>query len=86
MAINSPLKKEYKGVAITCFFDGNFCRTGFFSADNIECQALKKKDFLATTTAVASLVKTFGFSSGGNYNVGVISFGLLSVAAIFKPV
>jgi hypothetical protein len=36
--------------------------------------------------AVASLVKTSGFSSGGNYNVGVNSSGLLSAAAIFKPV
>ncbi|MHC4321070.1 MAG: hypothetical protein ACYST3_02230 [Planctomycetota bacterium] len=45
----------------------------------------KKADCLATTTAVASLAKTSGFSFGGNYNVGVNSSGLLSADAILNP-
>jgi hypothetical protein len=46
----------------------------------------EKTDFLTTTTDVVTLAKASGFSSGGNYNVGVNSSGLLSAAAIFKPV
>jgi hypothetical protein len=63
--MNFPLKKRYKGVVITCFFDGNFCRTGFFSADNIERQALKKRTLSSQQRPLSHCQKIPVFSLAG---------------------